>query len=86
MKYILIAFKSRNSLYSFANKLKNYNVHTQVINTPSGISRSCSLSIRTGLENSNIVRDVLSLSHYNDLIGVFAVEIWGFNQRIKRLY
>ena len=86
MKYLLISFKTKNSVYSFSSKLKLFNIANQIINTPSSISKSCSLSLRTDLKNLTTILKLISSSNYNDLIGLFLVEIWGFNERINRLY
>ena len=86
MKYLLISFKTKNSVYSFSNKLKLFNISNQIINTPSSISKSCSLSLRTNLNNLSIVTKILLNSNYNDVIGIFSIEISAFDERIKRLY
>jgi len=86
MKYLLISFKNRNSLYTFAKILKNFGISNNIINTPHSVSRSCGLSIKTALSHHNNIINIIKTSRIQDIIGVFIVERNGFNERISRLY
>lgn len=86
MKYLLINFKNKTSLYMFGKILKNYNIDYSIINTPHSISRSCSLSIKTHLDYLNTTLNIIKTSRINDIDGIFLVERQGFNERIQRLY
>lgn len=86
MKYLIISFKNRNSVYAFFKILKNFNIFSSIINTPHTVSQSCGLSLKVDFSFYNSVINILKNSHTSDLIGVFAVERQGFNERISRLY
>lgn len=68
------------------NKLKNYGISTIIINTPSSISKSCSLSLKTSNEYFAIIKKIINQSNYSDLIGIFLAETSRFGERINRLY
>jgi len=86
MKYIIISFKNRNCLYTFLKILKNFNIFSSIINTPHSVSRSCGLSLKVDFSYYNTVINIINTSRVQDIIGVFAVERQGFNERISRLY
>ena len=86
MKYIIISFKNRNSVYTFVKILKNFNIFSSIINTPHSVSRSCGLSLKVDFSYSNSIINIINSSHIQDIIGVFVVERQGFNERITRLY
>lgn len=86
MKYLIIHFKNKTSLYTFSKILKNFNIYHSIINTPNSISRSCSLSIKTDIFYKNTIINALESSRINDFAGIFIVERQGFNERIQRLY
>ena len=86
MKYIIVSFNNRNSLYTFAKILKNYNISNSIINTPHSVSRSCGLSIKVNLSYHNTIINIIKSSHLQDILGVFIIERQGFNERIERLY
>ena len=86
MKYLIISFKNRTSLYTFVKILKNFNFPCEIINTPHAVSRSCGLSAKINFSYKNSVVNITKSSHFNDLIGIFLVERQGFNERIQRLY
>ena len=86
MKYLIVHFKNKTSLYTFSKILKNYNINHSIINTPNSISRSCSLSIKTEIFYKNSIINTLETSRINDFAGIFIIERHGFNERIQRLY
>ena len=86
MKYIIISFKSQNSLYTFGKILRNFNISSSIISTPHAVYKSCSLSLKTTFLNSKMLIEILKNSKINDVIGIFLIERVGFNERIQRLY
>ena len=86
MKYLLIAFKSRNSIYSFLSYLKSINIKAEIINTPKNISSSCGLSLKINL---NYYQNIINLVRNNlklNIIGVFIIEKIGFQEKIDRIF
>ncbi len=86
MKYLIISFKNRTSLYTFVKILKNYSFPCEIINTPHAVSRSCGLSVKTNFSYKDSIVNIIKSSRFNDIIGIFLVERQGFNERIQRLY
>lgn len=86
MKYLLINFNNKSSLYMFCKILKNYSINYSIINTPHSISRSCSLSLKINLNYLNTLLNIVKTSHISDVAGIFLLERQGFNERIQRLY
>lgn len=81
MKYLIVAFKNRNSLYPFVNALKKQNVYASIINTPKSISSSCGLSAKVDYRfYSNLMQFLVNINKSN-LIGVFVVtNVNNYNQ------
>ncbi len=73
MKFLIIAFKSRNNLYSFNSMLRKYNVSTNIINTPRSVSISCGLSIKTDFRNLALVKTILSQSSLDGFMGCYLI-------------
>ena len=86
MKFIIISFKSRNSLLSFVKILRNFGIPADIINTPRQISRSCGLSAKAQYQFYNSILNIIKTSKIADLMGIFLVEQFGFQERIQRLY
>lgn len=86
MKFLLISFKSKSSLYTFSRILKMYSVEHYIVNTPHSISRSCSLSLKVNYNFQSSVINMLKSSQITDIVGIFILEKQGFNERIQRLY
>ena len=72
MKQLLISFKSRNELYSFARLLKANNIIFSIINTPKSIGSSCILSIKTEHKNLNFISNLLSQFNPKSFLGVYS--------------
>ena len=66
----IISFRSRTSTMAFSRILKQFNIPNSIINTPNGISSSCSLSVQVELDLQTI-RTILFRSNIKDYIGVF---------------
>ena len=73
MKYIIIAFRSRNTLQKFIHLLKQNNVVCKIINTPSALSSSCGLSAKTDYSNYGIINSILNQIRFDDFMGVYLV-------------
>lgn len=86
MKFLIIAFKSRNTLYSFHKLLKANGLIVSLINTPRRVSISCGLSIKTDHNNLSVIINLLSNFNNRDLLGVFLIEKNNFNERAQRIY
>jgi len=85
MKFLLIAFKSRNQLYNFSKYLKIKGINFSTINTPRKISASCGLSIKTSYLNYSSIRQSLNLTS-NGILGVFIVEQIGLQENIIKIF
>lgn len=86
MTYLIINFKNKSSLYTFSRILKNFSIGHNIINTPHQISRGCSLSISIEYSYKSSVINILKVTPTVDISGIFALEKYGFGERIKRLY
>ena len=86
MKYIIIAFKSKNSLYSLQNYLKKINVKSEIINTPRSLSSSCGLSLKIVLHYYRTILNVLKTTQNLNIIGCYLIEYLGFQEKIERIF
>ena len=84
MKFLLIAFKNRNSLYSFTRFLKVKGINFSTINTPRKITTSCGLSIKTAYSNYNHIKQSINLFN-NGILGIFIVEQIGLQENIQKI-
>lgn len=85
MKYLIIAFKSRNSTLSFNQFLKSKGIIGSIINTPSSIGSSCTLSIQLDIRFLNTLTSLIS-TFKNDLTGVYLLRKIGLHEQTERLY
>jgi len=74
MKNLIIAFKSRNELYSFARILKSSNVIFTIINSPKTIASSCTLSIKADFKFLNIINQLLLRYQPRSFIGLYSIQ------------
>lgn len=86
MKYLIISFKSRNSVMRFANIMRKNNLFASIINTPKSIYSSCGLSIRTEFRNLHSITSLLQNLDCQDLIGVYAITRKGLYEKIEKFY
>ena len=86
MKYIIIAFKSRNNVMSFLKLLRINGIVANVINTPRTTSISCGLSIKTDYRNLNNVSRILSQTTIDGFLGVYLVTRNGMHEQTQRLF
>ena len=85
MKHIVIAFKSRNELYTFARILKSNNVFLNVINSPKTIASSCTLSIKTDYRFLSTVNHLLLRHQPSSFLGLYSVQSTSNGEQILRL-
>ena len=85
MKYIIIAFKSRNNLMSFAKLLRINGMIANIINTPRTTSINCGLSVKTDYRNLNNVTKLLNQSNIDGFLGVYLVIRNGMQEQTQRL-
>ena len=85
MKYIIISFKSRNELYSFARLLKSNNIFVSIINTPKLVGSSCTLSIKTNFSNFSLVNQYLLRYQPKSFLGIYSVQQANNGEQILKL-
>lgn len=86
MNYILVAFKSRSNLLALYNKLKKYGVYSSLVNTPSSVSQSCGLSLKTNRQNLNLIVNLLQQGSMVGFLGIFFISRNGFREIAERIY
>ena len=72
MKHLIISFKSRNDIYSFADILKRNNIFYSIINAPKNIGSSCMLAIKTNFQNYHLVQNLLN-NKPKSFLGLFLI-------------
>ncbi|MBQ8615843.1 MAG: DUF3343 domain-containing protein [Clostridia bacterium] len=85
MKYLIIAFKSRNELYGFARALKNHGIFLSIINSPKSIGSSCMLSIKTDVTNLNTIKQSLMRYQPKSFLGLYLIQSADNGEQILRL-
>jgi len=86
MKHLIVSFKSRNSLYSFAKVLRSNGVNVNIINTPRNISTSCGLSIKVELRYFNLVLNQARQTNPEGLVGIFTETKQNSHTQYQRLF
>jgi len=86
MKYILVAFKAKNSLYRFVEFLKSKNIQAYIINTPSSLSTSCGLSAKVNLSAYSYLINILRKNYFNNLLGCYIVETNGIQEKFEKIF
>ena len=86
MKYIIVAFNARNSVYSFAKFLRNNNIQSNIINTPTSLSSSCGLSVKVSLSGYNFLMKLFKTRNIYNVIGVFVVERLGTQEKFEKIF
>lgn len=85
MKHIVIAFKSRNELYTFARILKSNNVILKIINSPKTIASSCTLSIKIDYGFLNIINQLLLRYQPKSFLGLYLIQSTQNGEQTLRL-
>ncbi|MFQ6752171.1 MAG: putative Se/S carrier-like protein [Clostridia bacterium] len=86
MKYLLISFKSRNSIMKFSKTLSNRGIPNNTINTPKTIGSTCTLSIKADFQYYNQILSLLKLLKIEGFLGLFMIEKTGLVEQTQRLY
>ena len=86
MKYLIIAFKSRNNLQSFARTLRLYGINVSIVNTPRSVSVSCGLSARVEYRYLNTIKTALSQIDLSSFIGIYAVTRNGVYEQVEKIF
>lgn len=85
MKYLIIAFKSRNNLQSFARNLRLYGISVSIVNTPRSVSVSCGLSARVEYRYLNTIKIALSKTDLSSFLGVYAITRNGVYEQVEKI-
>ena len=86
MKYIIVSYKSRNNLISFAKLVNRNGIPTQIINTPRSVAISCGLSIKTEYKYFNQIIKYIHSSNFSGFLGVYLVNKTIAFEQIDKLY
>ena len=86
MKYYFFVFQSRNILFDFVNYLKKRGILIQIVNTPRGLTKSCSLSARCNIDQMHQILDLINIKSIDGLTAIFAYSGNGFSGKFERLY
>ena len=86
MKYLIISFKSRNSLFAFVKTARSYGLTMNIVNTPRTISVSCGLSAKTDIRHYDTILKILTLYKSNDFLGLYLIQSLGLTEQVQRLY
>ncbi len=86
MKYLIIAFKSRNDLQSFARTIRLYGINVSIVNTPRSVSVSCGLSARAEYRYLNTIKTALTQTDLTSFIGIYAVTRNGVYEQVEKIF
>ncbi len=86
MKYLIIAFKSRNNLFNINKILQKHGINTAVVNTPRNISISCGLSIKVEIKALDLCKNIISRAQLNDFMGIYIVERINNHEQVTRVF
>ncbi len=85
MKYLILTFKSRNQLFSFARILKSNSIIIQILNTPKSIGSSCTLCIKAEYKFLNTINQLILRHQPNSFTALYSVLSSQEGQQIMRL-
>lgn len=85
MKFLIISYKSRTAIFSFAQILKRNNINYSIINTPRNIALSCGLSLRVDIAFLKQVKHLISTSNIYGFWGLFLLTKTATHDQIERL-
>lgn len=85
MKYLIIAFKSRNELQSFARTLRLYGITVSIVNTPRSVSVSCGLSARAEYRYLNAIKSAMSQTSFGSLLGIYLITRNGVYEQAEKI-
>lgn len=73
MEYILCVFTSRTDTLKLYNYLQKNGVYCQIVNTPKEAKVGCGLSLKTSVNNLNLIKRVINSGKLNSFAGFFKV-------------
>lgn len=85
MKYLIVSYKSRNSLYAFAKILRQMGIASTIINTPRNIALSCGLSLKVNFAYLNQVASLIRSANLQGFWGLFLLTKTSTHDQIERL-
>lgn len=85
MKYLIVSYKARNSLYAFAKILRQYGIASTIINTPRNIALSCGLSLKVDFGHYPQVAGLVKATALQGFWGIFVVTKLPTHDQIERL-
>lgn len=85
MKYLIVPYKARNSLYAFAKILRQYGIASTIINTPRNIALSCGLSLKVDYGHYPQVAGLVKATALQGFWGIFVVTKLPTHDQIERL-
>lgn len=86
MKYLLVAFRSRNSLLAFIKNLRLNGVAVEIVNTPRSISVSCGLSAKLSPTYTNYIINLLSRNSFDNFVGIYLVTRIGLKEQVSKIF
>ena len=85
MKNLILSFKSRNELYSFARVLKLNGIFSSIISTPKSIGSTCTLSIKTDFKNLATISKLIRQHQPKSFLGLFSIQQTTNGQQIFKI-
>ena len=86
MKYLIIAFKSRNQLQSFTRTIRLYGINVSIVNTPRSVAVSCGLSARAEYRYLNTIKTALSQIDLTSFIGIYVVTRNSVYEQVEKIF
>ncbi len=75
MKHLIISFKSREHVFYFSRNLQQNGVFNSIINTPSKIGATCSLSIKCDAQSLSKVKSLISQKRHLSFSGLYSISV-----------
>ena len=85
MKYLIVAYKSRNNLYAFVKNLRLFGIVASIVNTPHNISSSCGLSARIDFRYLNSILAIVKANN-DSLIGIYVCTRNGVFEQVEKIF
>ena len=83
MEYLIAVFKSRTQVMKFYEKLQNYRIFADVVNTPREASLGCGLSVKINTQDFGYVQNILRMDNYHSFAGFFKVKESGHHKTVR---
>ena len=85
MKYLIVSYSARTSVFAFSKYLQTRGVACEIINTPKSIASSCGLSIKLDFKFFNFVIENIKKINLSGFVGVFLYNSSSFYGEYQRL-